>query len=324
MNAPAPKCARPAFTLVELLVCIAIIGMLVMLLLPAIQAAREASRRAACVNNLRQLGIALHSYEAAYKHFPSGRGDPLPAVFSTFAYLLPYVEQSTLRDRIAFKQPPTTFTVGAILYDGTINEPAAISKVPLLICPSDVANGTIAGSAYGPTNYAANSGSGTIDFGNIKVADGIFYTGSAIGFKDIVDGSSQTAAFSERLLGSGGITNSAVPTDPRHFMLQLAAGSDPTPANCAAAVGDTFAERGSKWILGNYGNTLYNHYYAPNPAGWDCMNIQQQKALLSARSSHPGGVNVQYCDGSIEFVRDDIAVELWRATSTRNGLEQQR
>jgi prepilin-type N-terminal cleavage/methylation domain-containing protein/prepilin-type processing-associated H-X9-DG protein len=321
MNAPASKCSRPAFTLVELLVCIAIIGMLVMLLLPAIQAAREASRRAACVNNLRQLGIALHNYESAHKHFPSGRGDPLPSVFSTFAYLLPYVEESALKDRIVFKQPPTTFTVGTTLYDGTVNEPAATSKVPLLICPSDVASGNIAGSIYGPTNYAANAGSGTVDLGNIKAADGVFYTGSAVRFKDIVDGTSQTTAFSERLLGSGGTTNSPVPADPPHYILQLAAGSDPTPANCAAASGDTFTERGSKWILGNYGNTLYDHYYTPNSAGWDCMNIQQQKALLSARSSHPGGVNVQYCDGSVEFVRDDIALELWRAVSTRSGHE---
>jgi prepilin-type processing-associated H-X9-DG protein len=295
-----------------------------MLLLPAIQAAREASRRAACVNNLRQLGIALHNYESAHKHFPSGRGDPLPSVFSTFAYLLPYVEEAALKDRIVFKQPPTTFTVGATLYDGTINEPAATTKVHLLICPSDPASGNIAGSIFGPTNYAANAGSGTVDFGNIKAADGVFYTGSAIRLKDIVDGSSQTAALSERLLGSGGTTNSPASADPPHFILQLAAGSDPTPANCATAAGDTFTERGSKWILGNYGNTLYDHYYTPNPAAWDCMNIQQQKALLSTRSSHPGGVNLQYCDGSVDFIRDDIAPVLLRAASTRKGQDTVR
>jgi prepilin-type processing-associated H-X9-DG protein len=107
-------------------------------------------------------------------------------------------------------------------------------------------------------------------------------------------------------------------------MLQLPAGSDPTPANCAAAAGDAFTERGSKWILGNYGNTLYDHYYTPNSLSYDCMNIQQQKALLSARSSHPGGLNLQYCDGSVEFLRDDIAPELWRAASTRNGQESSR
>jgi prepilin-type N-terminal cleavage/methylation domain-containing protein/prepilin-type processing-associated H-X9-DG protein len=318
MKTPVLKRSRPAFTLVELLVCIAIIGILIALLLPAIQAAREAARRSGCVNNLRQLGIALQNYESAHKHFPPGRGDPLPGVFSTFAYLLPYIEQSALKDRIVFNQPPTTFTIGATVYDGAVNEPAAIAKVSSFICPSDAASGNIAGSIYGATNYAANSGSGTVDLGNIKAADGIFYTASAIRFKDIVDGTSQTAAFSERILGSGGTISQPVFTDPSHLMLQLAAGSDPTPANCIAAVGDTFAERGSKWILGNYGNTLYDHYYTPNPATWDCMNIQQQKALLSARSSHPGGVNLQYCDGSVEFVRDDIALELWRAFSTRN------
>src|SRR5215212_11767924 len=155
MTTSAPERRRPAFTLVELLVCIAIIGILVMLLLPAVQAAREASRRAACVNNLRQLGIALHNYEAAHKHFPAGRGAPLPSVFSTIAYLLPYIEESALKDRIVFKEPPTTFTVGATLYDGTINEPAATTKVSLLICPSDAASGNITGSVFGPTNYSA-------------------------------------------------------------------------------------------------------------------------------------------------------------------------
>lgn len=321
MRSTASTCSRTAFTLVELLVCIAIIGTLVALLLPAVQAAREAARRSGCVNNLRQIGIALQNYESARKHFPAGRGDPLPGVFSTFAYLLPYVEHSTLKDQISFNQPPTTFTVGATVYDGAINEAAATTRVNLFICPSDAAGGSISGSIYGATNYAANAGSGMVDLGNLKTADGVFFTASAIRFKDIVDGSSQTAAFSERLLGSGGIISGPASADSPHLMLQLAAGSDPTPTNCAAAAGDTFTERGSKWILGNYGNTLYDHYYAPNPAEWDCMNIQQQKALLSARSSHPGGVNVQHCDGSVEFIGDDIAVAIWRAASTRNGHE---
>src|SRR3954452_19887871 len=188
--------ARVAFTLVELLVCIAIIGILVALLLPAIQAAREASRRSSCGNNLRQLGVALHNFESAHHHFPAGRGDPIPSIFSAFAYLLPFIEQTTLRDRIVLTEPPTTFNVGAKIYDGSVNLPVATATVTTFLCPSDAAAGVVSGSSFGPTNYAANAGSGLLDFGNIKVADGVFFTASAIKFKDIADGASKTAAFS--------------------------------------------------------------------------------------------------------------------------------
>jgi prepilin-type N-terminal cleavage/methylation domain-containing protein/prepilin-type processing-associated H-X9-DG protein len=310
---------RIGFTLVELLVCIAIIGILVALLLPAIQAAREASRRASCINNLKQIGLALHSYEASHKHFPPGRGDPLPGVFSAFAYLLPYMEEQSLMGRVALDQPPTTYNIGSTIYDGTINEPAARTRLPVLICPSDSANGKITESIFGTSNYAANAGSGTVDMGNLKGADGVFFTGSHVAFKDIVDGASHTAAFGERVLGTGGVTSMAVSADPSHYMLELTAGSDPTTANCNSAAGDTFTERGAKWILGNYGNTLYDHYYGPNARDLDCMNIQQQKALLAARSSHPGGVNGLRCDGSAEFTANVVDLPLWRATATRSG-----
>src|SRR3954468_1146308 len=133
--------ARDAFTLVELLVCIAIIGILVALLLPAIQAAREASRRSSCGNNLRQLGVALHNFESAHHHFPAGRGDPIPSIFSAFAYLLPFIEQTTLRDRILFDQPPATFNVGAKIYDGSANLSVATATVTTFLCPSDSAMG---------------------------------------------------------------------------------------------------------------------------------------------------------------------------------------
>jgi prepilin-type N-terminal cleavage/methylation domain-containing protein len=307
------------FTLVELLICIAIIGILVALLLPAIQAAREAARRASCVNNLKQLGLALHHYEASQKHFPPGRGDPLPGIFSTFAYLLPYMEEQSLQSRIALDQPPTTFNVGSTIYDGTINESAATASLHVLICPSDPANGKIADSIFGTTNYAANAGSGMVDMGNLKGADGVFFTGSHVSFKDIVDGTSHTAAIAERMLGSGGVTSTTASTDPSRYMLELTTGSDPTTSNCGFGTGDTFTERGAKWILGNYGNTLYDHYYGPNATDPDCMNVQQQKALLAARSHHPDGVNALHCDGSTDFVTNEIDLQIWRAAATRRG-----
>jgi prepilin-type processing-associated H-X9-DG protein len=156
-----------------------------------------------------------------------------------------------------------------------------------------------------------------VDFGSLVQADGVFFTGSTIGFRDISDGTSQTAAFSERTLGSGQIAGASV----ERLILQRPAGFDPTPKDCAAQEGNWFAERGGKWIIGNYGNTLYNHYYQPNSTSWDCMNIQQQKALMTARSRHPGGVVVLYCDGAVRIVRSNILLQVWRAMATRAGGE---
>jgi prepilin-type processing-associated H-X9-DG protein len=105
-------------------------------------------------------------------------------------------------------------------------------------------------------------------------------------------------------------------------MLELPGGTDPTPAACAApAAGGWNPERGAKWIVGNYGNTLYNHALPPNPAGWDCTNATQQKGRFGARSRHPGGVNVLFCDGSVRFVADGVDPEGWRALATRSGGE---
>jgi prepilin-type processing-associated H-X9-DG protein len=95
-----------------------------------------------------------------------------------------------------------------------------------------------------------------------------------------------------------------------------------SPADCATpSAGSWYTARGGKWILGNYGNTLYNHFYAPNSDSWDCMNLPQQKGYLAARSLHPGGANVLACDGSLRFVEDGVDLTLWRTFATRAGSE---
>jgi prepilin-type N-terminal cleavage/methylation domain-containing protein len=303
-----------AFTLVELLTVISVIGVLVSLLLPAVQAAREAGRRASCANNLRQLGLALQNFHGSNGHFPSGRGAPLPSVFSAQAYLLPFMEANSLASLMDFSAPPTSFTVGPTQYDGSPNHAAATQPVTTFLCPSDAINDRVDGSAFGATNYAACTGGGTVSAGNLLEADGVFFTNSQIAFRHLERGSAHTVAFSERILGGG--EDSADPTT--ESMWEFSHAGDPTEAACFAKTsGHWYGQRGAKWILGNYGNTLYNHFYTPNSREWDCMNITQQKALLTARSRHPAGVAVQYCDGSQRFVENDIERELWRTISLR-------
>lgn len=314
---------KRGFTLVELLVAIAIIGTLVSILLPAVQQAREASRRLACTDNLRQLGIALHSYHSAHQQFPSGRGDPTPGVFSMHAYLLEYLEQGVVRQTIDFKKAPTTFSVaGGVVHDGAANFSAATTRLSVMQCPSDSYAAGVPGSEFGSTNYAANAGSGLTQWGSLTDADGVFFKGSRIGLRDILDGSTYTVAMSERLNGPGTDESGDLGADVQRLMLEIPGGSDTTPEACAASSsGNTYRERGAKWILGNYGNTLYNHYYAPNVATWDCMNLQQQKALTAARSLHPNVIVTLLCDGGIRLASNAIDLSVWRAVATRQGGE---
>jgi prepilin-type N-terminal cleavage/methylation domain-containing protein len=307
-----PLGRRPAptgFTLVELLVVIAIIGVLVALLLPAVQAAREAARRASCGNNLRQLGLAMHNYHDTLSNLPPAR-NPWPLVHSALARLLPFVEQANLQQLVDFGQPVSHAN----------NQAASQTPVKLLVCPSDGGSGRVPGSLHAGTTYTVNNGSGTVDFGLIASGDGLF-TQSSLGFRDVLDGLSNTAAISETILGSGATSTGTTPADYRREILLVPGGSDPTPATCDAAAGSWSGQRGAKWIDGHYGNTLYNHFYAPNPKTWDCGNASGNKGLATARSRHPGGVSVLVCDGSVRFVSDTIRMDAWRALATRAGGE---
>ena len=300
---------RAGFTLVELLVVIAIIGILVALLLPAVQAARESARRSQCYNNLRQLGVALHNHHDSLEAFPPARL-AFPLVHSPQARLLPYMEQDNLQNLVNFSQSPSA----------PVNLAASQTLLKLLVCPSDGLQGRVPGSPHAATNYVANVGSGTVAYGLIGSGDGVF-TQSPLTFASLVDGSSNTAIFSETILGGGQASTTATPNDPRREVLEMSAGGDPTPAACAGGSGAWSGLRSAKWIDGHYGNALYNHYYGPNPREWDCGNGHHNKALSTARSMHPGGVNLLLGDGSVRHVNFEIELQVWRAISTREGSE---
>ena len=312
-----------AFTLIELLTVIAIISIVVSILLPAVQSSREAARHLSCQNNLRQLALALQNHHAVKNRFPPGRGAPFPRIFSTHAYLLPYCE-GTVAEQIDRRSPPITFTLlsGTVL-DGSKNYAAATTRFPLFLCPSEVANdGRVTGSEFGATNYAVCSGSGSVNHGTLTKADGVFFSNSKVGFRDLLDGSSQTIAFSERILGGLVPQSPTELADERFGIWEFSSAARTTPADCELRQnGSWYRYRGEKWIMGNYGNSIYNHWFEPNPRDFDCMNVTQRMGLVAARSFHRGGVNTAACDGSIRFVADSIDIKLWRALSTRNGHE---
>ena len=297
---------RRAFTLIELLVVIAIIAVLIGLILPAVQKVRGAAARVKCQNNLKQIGLAMHNYESAYQNFPQAR-NPWPMVHSALSRLLEFVEQDNLRKLVDYRAPLTSPT----------NIEASHTRVALFICPVDPASGQVDGLPDFGSNYVANNGTGTAGYGLIALGDGMFRE-QPVRIAEVTDGLSNTVAFSETTLGTGSVSS---PPMARDVILEMPGGDDPTPALCDAGTGTFTGLRGAKWLDGHYGNTLYNHYYTPNPPNWDCGNASHNKALSAARSFHPGGVNCLFADGSVHFIGNKISLTTWRALATRDGRE---
>jgi prepilin-type processing-associated H-X9-DG protein len=230
--------------------------------------------------------------------------------------LLPYTEDEVLQDLIDYTVPPLTFGASS----GAANAMAAQTVVPMFLCPSD--QGQVPGVDFGPNNYVGNTGTGTINYGNLQTGgDGVFFDGSKIAFRHITDGTAHTAAFSESLLGDNVPNTGTVPLNSQRYVIELAGGADTTEVACDAGVGTWSPIRGAKWINGHYGDTLYNHYYLPNAEEWDCGNQYHNKALTSARSMHTGGVQVAFCDGHLAYVSNEVDLDVWRAFATYSGDE---
>jgi prepilin-type N-terminal cleavage/methylation domain-containing protein len=202
------KRVRTGFTLIELLVVITIIGMVIALLLPAVQAAREAARRAQCVNNLKQIGIALHNYHTTLGVFPFGMGaryvNYLCMWHSAQSMLLPYLDQIPLYNASNFNFPidtPSGNSLGRAWsrLAGVVNSTANSTKVAVFLCPSDTS--VFRDPRWPGLNYLGNFGVNPRGWWIPQVADGLFYAENRIGIGAIKDGSSNTAAFGESLKG---------------------------------------------------------------------------------------------------------------------------
>jgi prepilin-type N-terminal cleavage/methylation domain-containing protein len=209
---PGPEPGRRGFTLIEVLVVIAIIGLLVALLLPAVQAAREAARRMQCSNNLKQLGLALHGYHDAVGSLPWGEGPDDWNNWSAHVMLLPYLEQGGLYNALNF----VSYASGDFLLPGSpnpagANATAQLTRLAVLLCPSDLDRLT---APHGHVNYCVNAGNDR-NFAPKSPPSGLFaqapYCPGTVRFQDVTDGLSQTAAVSERVKG---IANDADVYDP--------------------------------------------------------------------------------------------------------------
>ncbi|MCC6492493.1 MAG: DUF1559 domain-containing protein [Pirellulales bacterium] len=331
------------FTLVELLVVIAIIGVLVALLLPAVQAAREASRRSQCANNMRQIGLAALNYETARKEFPIGRRKGTDANGNTIrqwghlSYILPYVEAANAYKLVDYDVAPADSAVKT-------------QSFPFFICPTDpedrMNNDTcIAGGQWldaGRTSYHGNGGSlpgesfhigpsstPRVDYGENN--NGIYVTNVPIKMKQVIDGTSHTALYAEKVKGDGDRNLVETASDwfdiggtgqTREQVYNACAALNPAPYTSNAQ----YPCGGRNWCHGDYGTSRYNHVMPPNSKSCSqgtstAIPVNDNGGATTASSLHSNGVNLTMADGSVHFAADAVDPLVWNAAGSRDGEE---
>lgn len=314
---PPSKSKTAAFTLVELLVVIAIIGILIGMLLPAVQSVREAARRIQCANNVKQQSLAMLNYESAHRHFPAGFTLEGRAMWS--AFILPFIDQQNLYQTIDLNGPWTPFrgaSEGNILSQGV--------WLDFMRCPSatiaESETDSISGIDKVPSCYLACA-SGLLAFeagdfpwagmdrsGEFKESDGVFFAGSRTSMARITDGTSNTILLGETL--------------PNQFLVGVDRGGN--------------LQKVDHWYIGsdeisgmNVLNTRNSNEVSECLGSTACpinslfmgdeTTIDEKE--LSFGSQHNSGVNMGYADGHVRFVSDSVSSSVWSAVGSVSGGE---
>lgn len=301
----AKRTRRPAFTLVELLVVIAIIGVLVAMLLPAVQAAREAARRTACINHLKQLGLALHNYHDTLKTFPPATINN-PSAHNWVPMLLPYFEQGTLQDRYRWDRN----------WDHADNQAAITTQIDAFQCPSAPGSGrrvdTISSSiSAAATDYAPVTGVDNVVFATGLVPTslgrkGVMRANFSLRLGEILDGTSNTLIISE---DAG---------RPIHW---VRGGQGPTSTSLACGNLNVSGGRvrGAGWADTSQSIPMHSFGYdgltCPGPCAMNCTNNNE------AFSFHPGGIVANFADGAVHYLAETIEMKVYISLISADGGE---